>query len=50
MKTYTAEFRTDIDYATREFRARSPRDALQKARAFADEPNQCAELRALQWR
>jgi hypothetical protein len=35
MKTYTAEFRTDINYATREFKARSPRDALRKARAFA---------------
>ena len=36
MKTYTAEFRTDINYATREFPARSPRDALKKARAFSD--------------
>ena len=36
MKTYTAEFRSDVDYATREFKARSPRDALRKARAFSD--------------
>ena len=50
MKTYTAEFRTDINYATREFPARSPRDALKKARAFSDEPCRCAEFRALQRR
>jgi len=37
MPTYTAEFRTDADYATRAFKARSPRDALKKARAFYDE-------------
>ena len=30
MKTYTAEFRTDVDFATRVFRARSPQDALQE--------------------
>ena len=36
MKTYTAEFRTDVDFATRVFRARCPRDALTKARAFAE--------------
>jgi hypothetical protein len=34
MPTYTAEFRTDADYATRAFKARSPQDALKKARAF----------------
>ena len=42
MKTYTAEFHTDVDFATRVFRARSPRDALQKARTFAE--NQIDEL------
>ena len=36
MPTYTAEFRTEIDYATREFKARSPRDVLKKARTFSD--------------
>ena len=35
MPSYTAEFRTDVDFATRVFRARSPRDALKKACAFA---------------
>ena len=35
MPSYTAEFRTDVDFATRIFRARSPQDALKKARAFA---------------
>ena len=34
MKTYTAEFRSDVDFATRIFRARSPQDVLKKARAF----------------
>ena len=37
MPTYTAEFRTDADYATHAFKARSPRDALKKARVFYDE-------------
>ena len=37
MPTYTAEFRTDADYATHAFKARSPQDALKKARAFSDE-------------
>jgi hypothetical protein len=36
MLTYTAIFRTDVDYATRDFTARSPREALKKARAFGD--------------
>ena len=36
MPTYTADFRTDADYATRRFKARSPQDALKKARAFYD--------------
>jgi hypothetical protein len=36
MPSYTAEFRTDADYATRAFKARSPRHALMKARAFYD--------------
>jgi len=37
MPTCTAEFRTDADYATRAFQARSPRDALRQARAFYDD-------------
>jgi len=37
MPTYTAEFRTDADYATHDFSARSPRDALKQARVFCDE-------------
>jgi hypothetical protein len=37
MPTYTAEFRTDADYATHTFKARSPQHALKKARAFHDE-------------
>jgi hypothetical protein len=37
MPTYTAEFRTDADYATHTFTARSPRYALKQARAFYDE-------------
>jgi hypothetical protein len=35
MPSYTAEFRTDVDFAIRVFRARSPQDALKKACAFA---------------
>ena len=31
MPTYTAEFRTDADYAYRAFKARSPQDALKQA-------------------
>jgi hypothetical protein len=42
MPSYTAEFRTDVDFANRVFRARSPQDALKKARAFAT--NQIDEL------
>jgi hypothetical protein len=42
MPSYTAEFRTDVDFATRIFPARSPQDALKKARAFAE--NQIDEL------
>ena len=34
MPNYTADFRTDADYAIHEFKARSPRNALEKARAF----------------
>jgi hypothetical protein len=37
MPTYTAYFRTDADYATRQFAARSPQQALKKARQFLDE-------------
>ena len=37
MPTYTAEFRTDADYATRDFKARSPQEVLKQARAFYDE-------------
>ena len=37
MPTYTAEFRTNTDYANRAFKARSPQDALKQARAFYDE-------------
>lgn len=37
MPTYTAEFFTDAEYATRTFNARSPQDALKQARAFYDE-------------
>ena len=37
MPTYTAEFRTDADYANRAFKARSPQDALKRARAFYDD-------------
>jgi hypothetical protein len=37
MPSYTADFRTDADYATHAFKARSPQGALKKARAFYDE-------------
>lgn len=37
MQTYTVNFRTDADTATRRFKARSPRDALNRALAFYDE-------------
>jgi hypothetical protein len=40
MKTYTVDFHTDADYAIRDFKARSGKDALRKAQAFAD---QCAD-------
>jgi hypothetical protein len=36
MPIYTADFRTDADSATHTFKARSPRHALKKARAFCD--------------
>ena len=36
MTTYTAYFRTDADFATREFKARTPKEALRKARTFLD--------------
>jgi hypothetical protein len=39
MKTYTAHFRTDANFATREFKAATPEQALKKARRFyADDP------------
>ena len=34
MTTYTAHFRTDADFATREFKAATPEQALKKARRF----------------
>jgi hypothetical protein len=37
MPNYTADFRTDADYALVTFKARSPRQALKKARALYDE-------------
>lgn len=37
MKIYTAFFRTDADYAEREFKAGTPQQALALARAFYDE-------------
>jgi hypothetical protein len=37
MPTYTVNFRTDADFATRRFTARSPQHALKKALAFYDE-------------
>jgi hypothetical protein len=36
MPTYTAYFRTDADYATQEFKASTPKQALRKARKFLD--------------
>jgi hypothetical protein len=36
MQTYDVDFRTDADYATHSFKARSPRHALKKALAFYD--------------
>jgi hypothetical protein len=36
MQTYNVDFRTDADYAIRQFKARSPKEALKKARAFYD--------------
>ena len=36
MQTYNVDFRTDADYAVRQFKARSPQDALKKALAFYD--------------
>jgi hypothetical protein len=39
MTTYTAYFRTDADFATREIKAATPEQALKKARRFyADDP------------
>jgi len=37
MQAYNVDFRTDADYAIRQFKARSPRHALNKALAFYDE-------------
>jgi hypothetical protein len=37
MKTYTAYFRTDADFATRDFKAATPEQALKKARRFYDD-------------
>jgi hypothetical protein len=36
MPTYTAYFRTDADFASREFKASTPEQALRKARKFLD--------------
>ena len=36
MKTYTAHFRTDADFATREFKAKTPQEALALACEFFD--------------
>lgn len=36
MPTYTAYFRTDADFASREFKASTPKQALRKARKFLD--------------
>ena len=36
MQTYDVDFRTDADYAVRQFKARSPKAALKKALAFYD--------------
>ena len=41
MKTYTAYFRTDGDYAEHEFEAETPEQALVLARAFYDEHTEC---------
>jgi len=37
MPTYTAYFRTDADFATREFKARTSKQALRKSRKFLDD-------------
>jgi hypothetical protein len=37
MKTYTATFRTDAEFATRDFKAATPEQALKKARRFYDD-------------
>jgi hypothetical protein len=37
MTTYTAYFRTDADWASKTFKARTPREALADACAFFDE-------------
>jgi hypothetical protein len=37
MKTYTAYFRTDADWADKTFKAKTPEQALAQARAFHDE-------------
>ncbi len=37
MTTYTAYFRTDADFATREIKAATPEQALKKARRFYDD-------------
>jgi hypothetical protein len=37
MTTYTAYFRTDADWAEKTFKAKTPKQALAKARAFHDE-------------
>ena len=34
MPTYNVHFRTDADYAIRQFTARSSKDALRRARSF----------------
>jgi hypothetical protein len=39
MPIYTAYFRTDADWAEKTFKARTPKEALAKARAFHDEHN-----------
>jgi hypothetical protein len=36
MKTYKVDFHTDADYALREFKARSGKDALRRAQTFAE--------------
>lgn len=36
MTTFTAYFRTDAEFATREFEATTPKQALRKARKFLD--------------